>query len=74
MEEEMVIDGYNVVVYWEGGYHYLSTVNGIEVNHLSDFFVLYIEEAALDVVRKEAAESRAERKINQFEDKQFFNM
>lgn len=36
MEEEMVIDGYNVVVNLDDGYLYLSSVNGIEVTHLSD--------------------------------------
>lgn len=74
MEEEMVIDGYNVVVNLEDGYIYLSTVNGVEVTHLSDAFVAYIEATATEELRKEAEESRAERKINQFEDKQFFNL
>ena len=74
MEEEMVIDGYNVVVNLDDGYLYLSTVNGIEVTHLSDAFVSYVEATAIEKLRKEAAESRAERKINQFEDKQFFNL
>lgn len=74
MEEEMVIDGYNVVVNLDDGYLYLSTVNGIEVTHLSDAFVSYIEETATENLHKKAEESRAERKINQFEDKQFFNL
>ena len=74
MEEEMVIDGYKVVVNLEDGYIYLSSVNGIEVTHLSDSFVSFIEAAATERLRKEAEESRAERKINQFEDKQFFNL
>lgn len=74
MEEEMVIDGYNVVVDLDDGYLCLSSVSKIEVTHLSDAFVLYIEAAATEKLRKEAEESRAERKINALDDKQFFNL
>lgn len=76
MVEEMVIDGYNVVVNLdlEDEYLYLSSVNGIEVTYLSDSFALYIEAAATDAFWKEVRESCAERKINQLEDKQFFKL
>lgn len=74
MEEEMVIAGYKCVVNLDDGYLYLSTVNGIEVTYLSDSFVAYIEAKATEMLRKEAEESRAERKINRIEDKQFFSL
>lgn len=74
MKEEMVIDGYNVVVLLDDGYLYLWSVNKIEVTHLSDAFVSYIENSAIAMLQQENEQSRAERKINQLEDKQFFNL
>ena len=74
MKEEMVIDGYNVVVLLDDGYLYLWSVNKIEVTHLSDAFVSYIESSAIAMLQQENEQSRAERKINQLQDKQFFNL
>lgn len=74
MAEEMVIDGYNVVVDLDDGYLYLSSVNKIEVTHLSDAFVSYIENSAIAMLQQENEQSRAERKINALDDKQFFNL
>lgn len=74
MKEEMVIDGYNVVVLLDDGYLYLWSVNKIEVRHLSDAFVSYIESSAIAMLQQENEQSRAERKINQLQDKQFFNL
>ena len=61
MKEEMVIDGYNVVVLLDDDYLYLWSVNKIEVTHLSDSFVSYIENSAIAMLQQENEQSRARR-------------